>query len=131
VKSAGTTGASITGGNTLNATAAGTATITATIANGAAAGTDYTQDFSIAVEKEKVTGVSELHPDNPLRAWVRDGLLHVAGLTTGETLSIYNATGALVYHSVATSAEMDINLLAQGVYIIRSGDNTIKVSFNN
>jgi formylglycine-generating enzyme required for sulfatase activity len=47
VKTAGGTGASISGGNSLSTTAAGTVTVTATIANGAAVGTDYTQDFSI------------------------------------------------------------------------------------
>jgi endo-1,4-beta-xylanase len=48
VKSAGTTGATVNG-NILNTTAAGTATITATIANGNTATTPYTQDFNITV----------------------------------------------------------------------------------
>jgi hypothetical protein len=48
VKSAGTTGATITG-NTLNAAATGTVTITATVANGATAATAYTQDFGITI----------------------------------------------------------------------------------
>ena len=48
VKTAGTTGASITGGNTLNTTTAGTVTITATITDGLC-GSDYTQDFTIDV----------------------------------------------------------------------------------
>jgi hypothetical protein len=48
VKTVGTTGANISG-NTLTATAVGTVVVTATIANGTAAGTDYTQDFSIGI----------------------------------------------------------------------------------
>jgi hypothetical protein len=48
VKTAGTTGATISG-SVLTTTAAGTATITATITNGTAAGTNYTQDFPITV----------------------------------------------------------------------------------
>ena len=48
VQSAGTTGAVITGG-ALNATSEGTVTVRATIANGTAAGTPYTQDFNITV----------------------------------------------------------------------------------
>jgi uncharacterized protein YjdB len=48
LKSAGGTGATLSG-STFNATAAGTATVTATIANGKTASTDYTQDFEIAV----------------------------------------------------------------------------------
>ena len=49
VKSAGTTGATISG-NTLTATASGTVTITATIANGKTASTPYTQDFTITIQ---------------------------------------------------------------------------------
>ena len=58
VVSAGTTGTTING-NTLNATAAGTVTIRATIANGKAVGSNYTQDFNITVNAAdvKVTGV--------------------------------------------------------------------------
>jgi uncharacterized protein YjdB len=48
LQSAGTTGASVSG-NTLTATAAGTATVRATITNGTAAGTNYTKDFPISI----------------------------------------------------------------------------------
>jgi len=58
VKSAGTTGANITDGNKLNATGAGTATVTATIDNGLAEGTPYTKDFDIKVNVVPVTGIT-------------------------------------------------------------------------
>jgi hypothetical protein len=48
VVSAGGTGASISG-NTLTTTAAGTVTVRATIADGAAQGTNYTQNFTITI----------------------------------------------------------------------------------
>ena len=48
VKDDGGTGAAISG-NTFSASAPGTVTVTATIANGVALGTDYTQDFIITV----------------------------------------------------------------------------------
>jgi hypothetical protein len=48
VKTAGGTGASITG-NTLTATTAGTVTVTATIANGAGVSSDYIKDFNITI----------------------------------------------------------------------------------
>ena len=124
VQSAGTTGATITG-NTLNTTAAGTVTVRATVTNGASASRNYTQDFTITVSG--VTNVSELSSTNPLRAWMRGGLLHVSGLEIGELLSIYNAVGALVYNSVADSEEIDIPWSAEGVFIIRSGENTVRV----
>ena len=49
VKDAGGTGAAIIGGTAFSATNAGTAVVTATVANGTAIGTDYTQDFDITV----------------------------------------------------------------------------------
>ncbi|MDR2970082.1 MAG: Ig-like domain-containing protein [Tannerellaceae bacterium] len=59
VKSAGSTGATVSEG-TLTATAAGTATLTSTVANGKTASTDYTQDFEIIITTVTipVTGVS-------------------------------------------------------------------------
>jgi len=48
LQNAGTTGATVSG-NTLTTTAAGTATVRATITNGTAAGTDYTKDFPISI----------------------------------------------------------------------------------
>jgi len=72
----------------------------------------------------------EIPQSNPLKAWVRNEQLHVTGLAKGETLSIYTATGTLVYHSIATSDEANIPLSVQGVYIICSGNNTVKVVFN-
>ena len=61
---------------------------------------------------------------------MRNGLLHVEGLTVGETLSVYSATGQLMYKGVATSEEMDIPLRTEGVYIIQSGENSVKVVVN-
>jgi endo-1,4-beta-xylanase len=58
VKTAGTTGAAISSGNILNAAAAGTLTVTATIAGGKADGGNYTQDFSISVENKAVSAIN-------------------------------------------------------------------------
>lgn len=66
----------------------------------------------------------------PLRAWIHNRLLHVTGLTPGETLSVYTATGALEYHSIAISNEADIKLKVMGVYIVQSGGKSIKVVFH-
>ena len=51
--------ATISGGNQLNATAGGIVTITATIINGKAQGTNYTQNFAITVIRP-VTGISNV-----------------------------------------------------------------------
>ena len=74
----------------------------------------------------KKTGVEDLQ-SNPLTAWVRDGILHVTGLTVGETLNVYTINGAAVYRSVASSEEADIPVPANGVYIVTNGNSNIKV----
>ncbi|MCL2042185.1 MAG: C25 family cysteine peptidase [Bacteroidales bacterium] len=56
VQNAGTTGATITGGNILNTTNSGTATILATIVNGAGPSTNYTKPFTITVTKATLGG---------------------------------------------------------------------------
>jgi formylglycine-generating enzyme required for sulfatase activity len=58
VKNAGTTGATITNTNRLVTTQAGTVVVTATIVNGTAIGTNYTQDFTIAMNVKEVTGIT-------------------------------------------------------------------------
>ena len=107
--------------------AAGIYTCVLTATNGITP--DATLTFTLIVTP--VTGIDELEYPNPLKAWVLDGLLHITGLTVGKLLSIYSASGALLYHKIATSDEVNINLSAQGVYIIRQNDNILKVSFEN
>ncbi|MCL1984031.1 MAG: hypothetical protein FWG58_01370, partial [Methanomassiliicoccaceae archaeon] len=57
VKDQGTTGAAFSG-NELNVTSIGTVIVTATIKDGLGLGMDYTQDFNIAVQPVKVTGIT-------------------------------------------------------------------------
>ena len=127
VQNSGATGATIAD-NTLHTTAAGTATVRANIVDGVAVAVNYAQDFDITVNATQVTTAPELVSANPLRAWVRDGALHVEGLTVGGTLSVYTATGTLVYQNTVTFDRTDITLTAQGVYIVRHGDHAIKVT---
>jgi hypothetical protein len=56
VQEAGTTGATISGGNVLNTIGAGTAIVLATIANGATETTDHTEEFPITVSLADLSG---------------------------------------------------------------------------
>ena len=87
-------------------------------------------DVTVAAifKKTQVTGTEDMSA-NPLRAWVHSGRLYVTELIVGETLSVYSTVGTLVHHSVATFGEVEIPLKAQGVYIVRSGNYTVKVVF--
>jgi len=73
---------------------------------------------------------SELAQVNPLRAWTRNGLLHIEGLTAGKPLSIFSATGALVSQTIPAAEETDIPLSASGMYIVQQGAYAIKITFN-
>ena len=56
VQNAGTTGATISGNNTLNTNNSGTVTILATIVNGASPTANYTKPFTITVSKAALSG---------------------------------------------------------------------------
>lgn len=67
--------------------------------------------------------------NNPLRAWVQDNRLYVGGLTAGERWNVYTVTGRLVYQGIANSDIVNIKLAIRGVYIIQSGNRTVKVVY--
>jgi len=117
-QSAGTTAATISG-NTLNTTAAGSVTVRATIVDGTAVGTNYTQDFTITVNAPSggnenggdsggssptvpstppSTVTTDKQPNMPLLAKqtvngsVRNGVLHVT-ITAAMVRSAINAPG--------------------------------------
>jgi uncharacterized protein YjdB len=71
---------------------------------------------------------AERAPQSSLKAWTQGETLHVKGLQAGQPWSLYSISGAMIYHGVALDSEAAVILPARGVYIIRSGDNTIKVA---
>ena len=75
-----------------------------------------------------VTGNENLQA-NVLKAWTQNGMLHVSGLTVGQTWSIYGISGMLVHRSTAGSGEAKIALPDRGVYVVMSGSNIMKVVF--
>jgi hypothetical protein len=92
-------------------------------------GTNQGKPFSLEVPLA-VTAVGEL-PKPSMKAWAANGLLHITGLATGETLSIYSTTGTLIYRTVATSDSADIPLTVYGIYIVQSGKETLKVAYSH
>ena len=123
VKSAGSTGATITGGNVLNTTSGGTATVTATIANGATPSTAFAKDF--AIEVTPITGIPELTADgasvypNPFDDAVRISMGAATWRTA--TLHVTNAAGVTVHTQTVASPDELIRLghLPAGVYFFR------------
>jgi hypothetical protein len=60
-----------------------------------------------------------------LKAWNNNGVLHVSGLTEGEQWQVYNLSGVLIHQAEAAAAEAKIILSERGVYIVKSGSQTI------
>jgi hypothetical protein len=88
VKDAGTTGATING-DIFRSTSAGTARITATIANGKATGTAYTQEFTITVTKS-ITAVTNI-------SGVQTSATVGKPLTLTGTVNIYATNKTIVW----------------------------------
>jgi len=106
-----------------NAVVIGNTSNTYTLENLSAAST-------VTVAFDRITNAEMLPETNPFRAWVSRGNLYVTGLTAGETLSVYSSTGTLIHRGVVATDETGIPLSAHGVYIVQSGNNTIRVVFN-
>ena len=126
VQSAGTTGATITGGNTLNTTAAGTVTVRATIASGATATADYTQDFNITVTAKQVTG-TEIN-DAPLATLYPNPTSSMFTLEF-EVNGVYNITltdmsgKVLLRETVAgQTARINVSNYPAGTYLLTIDD---------
>jgi len=121
VQNAGTTGAAITDGNTLNTTGPGTAVITATIAGGLASGS-YTQNFIIIVQKDEYFTVT-ITPD-------------AAPVITGPTIHL-NAANGLTTETITVdnpSQYSSINWFITGTSITGSGAsfelNSSNIAYN-
>jgi len=64
-----------------------------------------------------------------LTAWAQNGMLYVNGLSEGQTWSVYNLTGSLIYQGIASGNEATIAIPSRGVYVIRVMDKAIKVMY--
>lgn len=48
--------------------------------------------------KEDDNAIGNISYSNTLKAWTRNGHVHISGLTSGKSYSIYDIYGKLVYH---------------------------------
>ncbi|MDR0796189.1 MAG: DUF6383 domain-containing protein, partial [Tannerella sp.] len=75
-------------------------------------------------------GNEQLTIDNgQLKAWVQNGTLHVSGLTEGKPWQVYNLYGQMIYTGIATGDKAEIALPGRGIYIIQSGNQTVKAIY--
>ena len=122
VQNAGTTGATIVG-NTLNTTAAGTVTVAATIENGVAVGTSYTQNFNITVNAAfvAVTDITNV----PTTA--------TAGtpLTLSGTVAPNNATNQTIVWSVQNAGTTGATIVGNTLNTTAAGTVTVAATIEN
>jgi hypothetical protein len=71
----------------------------------------------------------ETQPEDGLRAWTDQARLYVRGLTPGVSWSVYTVSGIRIYYGTPSASEASITLPARGMYIVRSGNTTIKVVY--
>lgn len=76
-----------------------------------------------------VSGVSDIEGDaKPFSCVVADGQIMVSGLTTSQTVAIYDANGRICYRADAVEdGKLTYRPDNAGVYIVRSGSQSIKV----
>ena len=121
IKDAGSTGA-VLSGNVLLAPSAGTVVVTATVADGAAIGTAYTQDFAIVIGDEGTVAVLEsIAVTAP-----PDKLVY----TVGENLDVTGLQVTAYYSDGSSKAVTGYNTdPASGAPLYKSGPQTVTVSY--
>jgi hypothetical protein len=115
---AGTTGAWLTGGNTLNTAAPGNVTIRATISNGLAIGSSYTQNFTINVGGGGSTGggtpVTSITLTSP-RTVLEGGTLTLTGTINPSAAGVQRTIAWSVHSPTDSPASIvNVNTLVTG-----------------
>jgi hypothetical protein len=98
--------------------------------SGANKGKKFSLRANLSVIVSENLTVNEIQQHNPLQAFMRDGQLHISGLYPGEPVYIYSIAGTLAYQTIASGTEIDIPLSVKRLYIVKTGDRTVKVIFN-
>ena len=96
-------------------------------------GTNYTLDHQNGILTiEGGEGVAAILQPNVLKASLQDGILYLSGLRAGDTWSMYNMLGTLIYQGIATGDVVTWHaaFLQNGMYIILSGNKTVKIMNN-
>ncbi len=82
--------------------------------------TNIVEDLSVASKNPSVKKIN---------ASIQNGKAIISGLSGTEQISIYNTQGSALYNQVANSETVIVNLPSHGIYIIRVGNESIKVVY--
>lgn len=91
-------------------------------------------NFTI-IEEALPTSVEE-NSISTLRAILVNNQVVVSGLklngnNSTETITIYNLEGALVYSRKVTGETMNLDLSCAGIYLIQTGNHSVKIAYTN
>ena len=75
-----------------------------------------------------VTGIEESTAEtSSVSAVVTGDAVKIYGATAGETIDVYTVNGVMVSSAVAVEGENEISVPAQGVLIVKVGDEVVKI----
>ena len=83
------------------------------------------KDFGTIVEYDPAS-IGQVEPQT-LKAFASNGMLYITGIQSGKPLRVFNISGQPVYNGIAKAATEQIPLASHGMYIITSGEQTVKV----
>lgn len=73
------------------------------------------------------TSIIEKEEHHQVYAYVTDGKLVVKGIAAGISVTVCDVSGRMIAQEVSAGNDIRINLPADGLYIVRMGDFTLKV----
>ncbi len=82
------------------------------------------QDF---LDITNATGVQNTLANNTFQVNVQNGQAILTGLSLGEIITIYNLQGTAIYIQQANSEMVSINLPVRGVYVVKVGNQSVKI----
>ncbi|MDR2968349.1 MAG: hypothetical protein LBV32_01940 [Tannerellaceae bacterium] len=100
------------------------------ITSGSYTFTNISADHTIAVtfRRKQNPPTANTEVAAGLKVRTQDGQLHVSGLTPGESWIVYSMTGVIIRQGIAADSEVIIPLSARGVYILKAGKDTVKIT---
>ena len=78
------------------------------------------------IEEMDFTGVDGIEADNndSIQISVNNGILTIDGIGRHESVTVYDMHGCILYNGLSHS----IDKLSPGIYIVKAGSSTIKIS---
>ena len=90
-------------------------------------GASFLQRLPLNLAVTEPSGNAIVSNPDPLRVWMKNGLLFITDITPSERLTIYTVSGVLIVQSITTSREMTIPLPLPGMYLVKVGNRTAKI----